>query len=453
MFFLRSMNVHFIAIGGSAMHNLALALNDKGYLVTGSDDEIFEPSRKRLKDAGLLPTAIGWYPNKIHTELDAVILGMHAREDNPELLEATKLGIPVYSYPEFLFEQTKEKTRIVIGGSHGKTTITAMILHVLNELNIETDFMVGAILDGLKNSVSLQESTDIAVFEGDEYLSSPVDRRPKFHLYAPNVAVISGIAWDHMNVFPTFDFYVDQFRIFVQKLEIGGKLIYCEADPEVKKLANEFTSLKKIAYGVPAHVIADGVTTLQTAHGTIPLQIFGQHNLMNMEAARVACEQIDVSSEQFYGAIQSFTGASRRLEKLTERKGFVAYRDFAHAPSKLQATTSATKEQFPERTLVACMELHTFSSLNKEFLYQYEGSMDAADKALVYFDPRVVEHKKLPMITVEDVKSAFNREDLIVLTSHAEVAQFLSEQSKENAVWLLMSSGDFGGIDLPALIA
>jgi len=447
------MNVHFIAIGGSAMHNLALALNDKGYLVTGSDDEIFEPSRKRLKDAGLLPTAIGWYPNKIHTELDAVILGMHAREDNPELLEATKLGIPVYSYPEFLFEQTKEKTRIVIGGSHGKTTITAMILHVLNELNIETDFMVGAILDGLKNSVSLQESTDIAVFEGDEYLSSPVDRRPKFHLYAPNVAVISGIAWDHMNVFPTFDFYVDQFRIFVQKLEIGGKLIYCEADPEVKKLANEFTSLKKIAYGVPAHVIADGVTTLQTAHGTIPLQIFGQHNLMNMEAARVACEQIDVSSEQFYGAIQSFTGASRRLEKLTERKGFVAYRDFAHAPSKLQATTSATKEQFPERTLVACMELHTFSSLNKEFLYQYEGSMDAADKALVYFDPRVVEHKKLPMITVEDVKSAFNREDLIVLTSHAEVAQFLSEQSKENAVWLLMSSGDFGGIDLPALIA
>ncbi|MFT4777962.1 MAG: UDP-N-acetylmuramate: L-alanyl-gamma-D-glutamyl-meso-diaminopimelate ligase [Flavobacteriales bacterium] len=447
------MNVHFIAIGGSAMHNLALALNDKGYLVTGSDDEIFEPSRQRLKDAGLLPAAIGWFPNKIHTELDAVILGMHAREDNPELLEATKRGIPVYSYPEFLFEQTKEKTRVVIGGSHGKTTITAMILHVLNELNIETDFMVGAILDGLKNSVSLQEGTDIAVFEGDEYLSSPLDRRPKFHLYAPHVAVISGIAWDHMNVFPTFDFYVDQFRIFVQKLEAGGTLIYCEADPEVKKLADEFTSIKKISYGVPAHKIADGVTTLQTANGDVPLQIFGQHNLMNMEAARYACEQIDVSSQQFYGAIQSFTGASQRLEKLTERKGFVAYRDFAHAPSKLQATTSATKEQFPERTLVACMELHTFSSLNKEFLYQYEGSMDEADKAVVYFDPRVVEHKKLPMITVEDVKSAFNRDDLIVLTSHTEVAEFLSEQSKENAVWLLMSSGDFGGIDLPTLIA
>jgi UDP-N-acetylmuramate: L-alanyl-gamma-D-glutamyl-meso-diaminopimelate ligase len=323
----------------------------------------------------------------------------------------------------------------------------------LNELNIETDFMVGAILDGLKNSVSLQEGTDIAVFEGDEYLSSPLDRRPKFHLYAPHVAVISGIAWDHMNVFPTFDFYVDQFRIFVQKLEAGGTLIYCEADPEVKKLADEFTSIKKISYGVPAHKIADGVTTLQTANGDVPLQIFGQHNLMNMEAARYACEQIDVSSQQFYGAIQSFTGASQRLEKLTERKGFVAYRDFAHAPSKLQATTSATKEQFPERTLVACMELHTFSSLNKEFLYQYEGSMDEADKAVVYFDPRVVEHKKLPMITVEDVKSAFNRDDLIVLTSHTEVAEFLSEQSKENAVWLLMSSGDFGGIDLPTLIA
>ncbi len=453
MFFLRSMNVHFIAIGGSAMHNLALALNDKGYVVTGSDDEIFEPSRSRLAEAEILPESIGWFPNKIHADLDAVILGMHAREDNPELLQAKEMGIPVFSYPEFLFEQTKEKTRVVIGGSHGKTTITSMILHVLNELNVETDFMVGAILDGLKNSVSLQEETKIAIFEGDEYLSSPIDRRPKFHLYAPNVAVISGIAWDHMNVFPTFDFYVDQFRIFIQKIEARGTLIYCEADPEVKKLADEFTSLKKIAYNVPSYTIHEGVTTLQTDYGQVPLQIFGQHNLMNMEAARYACEQINISSKDFYRAIQSFTGASRRLEKLAERPGFVAYRDFAHAPSKLQATTSATKEQFPNRTLVACMELHTFSSLNKEFMYQYDGAMNAADKAVVYFDPRVVAHKKLPLITIEDVKNAFNREDLIVFTSHEEVQQFLSEQSKENAVWLLMSSGNFGGIDIPKLIA
>ncbi|MDG1779719.1 MAG: Mur ligase family protein [Flavobacteriales bacterium] len=446
------MNVHFIAIGGSAMHNLALALNDKGYHVTGSDDEIFEPSRTRLENAGILPTSIGWDNSKIHTELDAVILGMHAREDNPELLKAKELDLPVFSYPEFLFEQTKDKTRVVVGGSHGKTTITSMILHVLNVLDINTDFMVGAILDGLKNSVKLESSTSIAIFEGDEYLSSPIDRRPKFHLYAPHVAIISGIAWDHMNVFPTFDFYVDQFRIFVQKIENGGCLIFCAEDPEVAKLAAEFNDVNTIPYGIPAYRIENGKTILETEEGDVPLQIFGQHNLMNMEAARLACAQIDVSSGQFYNAIQSFTGASRRLEKLTERSNFVAYRDFAHAPSKLQATTSATKEQFPDRQLIACMELHTFSSLNKEFLYQYEGAMDAADKAIVYFDPQVVAHKKLPAITIDDVKKAFNRPDLTVVNSGAEVEALLRAEDQHDQVWLLMSSGNFGGINVEDVI-
>lgn len=444
---LRIMNVHFIAIGGSAMHNLALALHYKGYKVSGSDDEVFEPSKGRLKAEGLLPEKEGWFVENIHPDLDAVILGMHAREDNPELIKAKELGIPVFSYPEFLYEQTKDKKRLVIGGSHGKTTITSMILHVLNRLEIETDFMVGALLEGLPRSVVLEQETKIAVFEGDEYLSSPIDRRPKFHLYHPHVALISGIAWDHMNVFPTWENYLEQFAIFIDKIEPNGVLVYSQDDEHAVALAQVARGdIQKLPYSTPNHKIVNGRTMLLTANGEIELSIFGRHNLQNMEGARLVCAQIGVSETDFYRSIASFKGASRRLECVREEGNYIVYRDFAHAPSKLQATTAAVKEQFPDRTLLACMELHTFSSLNKAFLHHYEGAMNQADIAIVYFSPEVIAHKRLPEIDADDVKKAFGRPDLLVFTNTASLQAFLDDQVKENLVQLMMSSGNFGGI-------
>lgn len=447
MYFLRSMKVHFIAIGGSAMHNLALALHYKGYQVTGSDDEVFEPSKSRLKAEGLLPEKDGWFVENIHTDLDAVILGMHAREDNPELIKAREMGLPVYSYPEFLYQQTKDKKRLVIGGSHGKTTITSMVLHVLNKLDIHTDFMVGALLEGIPRSVVLENDTEIAVFEGDEYLSSPIDRRPKFHLYHPHVALISGIAWDHMNVFPTWENYLEQFAIFVDRIEPNGVLVYSQDDEHVVQIAKSARAdIRTLPYTTPNHKIVTGKTILITQNGEVELAIFGRHNLQNMEGARLVCAQIGVSEADFYSAIASFKGASRRLECVREEGSYVIYRDFAHAPSKLQATTTAVKEQFPDRNLLACMELHTFSSLNKAFLDHYAGTMDKADVAVVYFSPEVIAHKRLPAITIDEVKVAFGRNDLMVFTDVEALQSFLDQQEKENMVQLMMSSGNFGGI-------
>lgn len=447
------MKVHFIAIGGSAMHNLAIALKNKGFEVSGSDDEIFEPSKSRLAAKNILPAEIGWFPEKIHAGLDAVILGMHARADNPELLKAKELGLPVYSYPEYLYNQTEHKTRVVIGGSHGKTTITSMILHVLAQLGMETDYMVGAQLEGFNCMVRLSETAKIAVLEGDEYLSSPIDRRPKFHLYKPDIALLSGIAWDHINVFPTFDNYVDQFRIFINLTEKGGQLIYCDKDPDLKQLAEEYsnTGIDYKPYGVHPHKIENGVTVLQTNDGEVPLLVFGDHNLQNLSGAKLVCNAIGVSDKDFYQSISSFKGASKRLELVKQTDNSVFYKDFAHSPSKLKATTAALKQQFPERKLVACMELHTFSSLNKTFLAHYEGAMETADRAIVYYNPHTLEHKKLPPITPQEVKEAFAGKNVEVFTDAAMVKEALKGENWSKANLLMMTSGNFDGMDFKEL--
>lgn len=445
------MNVHFIAIGGAAMHNLALALQHKGYVVTGSDDEINEPSRSRLEKAGLLPSEMGWFPERIHNGLNAVILGMHARAENSELLRAKELGIPVFSYPEYLYEQSKNKHRFVVGGSHGKTSITAMILHVLNFHHVDFDYMVGSQLEGFERMVRLSETAPLIILEGDEYLSSPIDRRPKFHLYKADVALLSGIAWDHINVFPTFDNYVEQFRIYVNGIPENGRLIYCIEDPEVKKVCEAAAPVKtKSPYGIPQHRIIDGTTILETSLGDVSLQIFGTHNLMNLEGARMMCNEAGISDQQFYEAIGSFKGAARRLELIARSEKLIVFKDFAHSPSKLKATTDAVKTQFSERRLVACMELHTFSSLNAAFLDEYRDAMKLADVAVVYFNPHTIAHKKLEAISTEQVKKAFGRDDLIVMNASADVRAFLENQHYKKDVLLLMSSGNFDGIDLNA---
>jgi UDP-N-acetylmuramate: L-alanyl-gamma-D-glutamyl-meso-diaminopimelate ligase len=446
------MRIHFIAIGGAAMHNLAIALHRKGAAVSGSDDEIFDPSKSRLEKHGLLPQQMGWNPELITEELDAVILGMHAHADNPELAKAKELGLAIYSYPEYVYEQTKDKTRVVIGGSHGKTTITSMILHVLQECNIRFDYLVGAQLEGFDCMVGLHEDTKVAIIEGDEYLSSPIDRRPKFHLYQPDIAVISGIAWDHMNVFPTFENYVEQFEIFTQKISDDGHLIYCEIDPKVKQVAAKSpTKLQLHPYGIHPHRIENGITYLPFGNDEVAINIFGDHNLQNLNAAKEVCLLLGVSEAQFYQAISNFAGAARRLEHLKSSDTGVVYKDFAHSPSKLQATTSALKGQFPKRRLLAVIELHTFSSLNKDFLDQYQGTLDAADEAYVYFSPDVVKHKRLPEISVEDVSNAFACKGLRVFTDTDVMRKAILERKAHAQNLLLMSSGHFGGWDLNLL--
>lgn len=444
------MRTHFIAIGGAAMHNLALALHDKGYNVTGSDDTIFEPSRTRLQKKGLLPAELGWFPERITPDIEAVILGMHAKADNPELLKAQELGLTIYSYPEFLYEQSKNKTRVVIGGSHGKTTITSMILHVMRYNNVAVDYMVGAQLEGFDNMVHLTEENDFIVLEGDEYLSSPMDRRPKFHLYQPNIALISGIAWDHINVFPTYENYVEQFEIFIQKISNGGILIYNENDPEVKRVAEAATNpIRKISYSTPEYTVQNGTTLLETPEGPMPIEVFGAHNLNNLAGAKWVCQCMGVDEADFYEAIATFKGASKRLEKIAENGSNVAYKDFAHSPSKVAATTKAVKEQYPDRTLIACLELHTYSSLNAEFLKEYRGALDAADVAVVFYSPDAVKIKQLEEVTYEQIAEAFNREDLIIYTNPAAFKQYLYElkYDTKGVALLLMSSGNYGGLD------
>jgi len=444
--------VHFIAIGGSAMHNLAIALHQKGYEVTGSDDEIFEPSRSRLDRLGLLPDKLGWDPLRVHAGIDAVILGMHARADNPELIRAQELGIPVFSYPSYFHEQTRDKTRVVIGGSHGKTTITSMIIHVLRHAGVEFDYLVGAQLDGFDCMVRLSPTSRVAIIEGDEYLASALEPVPKFHLYRPDIALISGIAWDHINVFKTFESYVDQFRKFIQLIEPGGKLVYCAEDAEVKRLAEEpEVQAVRIPYGVPAHRIYDGTTVLLTPRGEVPLHVFGRHNLMNLEGARLVCHQLGIGDTVFFEAVRGFHGAARRLEKLAEQGRKVVYKDFAHSPSKLKATVEAVREQFPGRRLVACMELHTYSSLSEGFLDQYAGAMDRADAAIVFYDPHAVELKRLPPIPPERIQRGFARADLQVLSDPIQLMGAVRAAQADPGVLLMMSSGNFGGLDLLAL--
>lgn len=442
------MRTHFIAIGGAAMHNLALALHNKGYIVTGSDDAIFEPSKSRLEKKGLLPNEMGWFSEKITADIDAIILGMHAKADNPELLKAQELGLKIYSYPEFLYEQSKDKTRVVIGGSHGKTTITSMILHVMHYHNIPVDYMVGAQLEGFDTMVHLTHDNDFIVLEGDEYLSSPIDRRPKFHLYQPNIALLSGIAWDHINVFPTFENYVGQFEIFVSQITKGGILVYNEEDATVKKVAEETTNtIRKMPYATPGYSVEDGVTLLDTPEGPMPIEVFGAHNLNNLAGAKWICQNMGVDEADFYEAIASFKGASKRLEKIAEGKGKVAYKDFAHSPSKVSATTKAVKNQYPNRKLIACLELHTYSSLNAEFLKEYEGALDAADVAVVFYSPDAVKIKQLEEVTYDQIAKSFQRDDLIIYTNPADFKTYLFGQDFNNSALLLMSSGNYGGLN------
>lgn len=445
------MKIHFIAIGGSAMHNLALELHKKGYEVTGSDDEIFEPSRSRLQEAGLLPEAWGWFPEKITPETDAVILGMHAREDNPELLKARASGLQIYSYPEYLYEQTKNKKRVIVGGSHGKTTTTSMIMHVLKSCGIKFDYMAGALLEGFDTMVHLSNDSKIAVFEGDEYLSSAIDMRPKFHHYHPDIAILTGIAWDHMNVFPTFENYVEQFAVYIEQITENGTLIYFNEDINIQRITNHAkASVKLLPYTAFPHLVRQGTTYL-TQQGEIPIQVFGEHNLQNISAAYLACKELGIDDDSFLKGIISYKGAAKRLQKIAENEKTTVFLDFAHSPSKLQATINAVKEQYPCRKLIACMELHTFSSLNAEFLPQYKNTMDKADDAIVFFNPEVVKHKRLPEISCEDVKKSFGNKNLKVYTDNKQLLNWLNKQVYTNSILLIMTSGNFSGINLKEL--
>jgi UDP-N-acetylmuramate: L-alanyl-gamma-D-glutamyl-meso-diaminopimelate ligase len=448
-------NIHLIAVGGSIMHNLALALHRRGAQVTGSDDEIFEPAHTRLAAAGLLPEEEGWFPEKIHAGLSAVIVGMHARPDNPELARAQELGLKIYSFPEYIYEASKDKQRVVIGGSHGKTSITALILHVLRFHNRKFDYAVGAQLAGFDLMVQLTDDAPVIIIEGDEYLSSPVDRRPKFHLYQHHIGVISGISWDHINVFPTEEIYREQFEIFARQTPKAGVLIYDRDDEQTQLIAVPTSpDVTYVGYGPHEHVIRDGRTFLITKKDEeVPIQVFGEHNLRNISAAKEVCKQLGIKGKDFYKAVATFKGAARRLELVQDGASSVVYKDFAHAPSKLRATAAALKKQFPERKLVACLELHTFSSLNPAFLPQYAHCFDAPDVAVVYFNPHVLEHKRLPPLPPEAVAAAFERPDLQVFTDSKALADFLHAQQWTDTNLLLMTSGTFDGLDLTALAA
>jgi UDP-N-acetylmuramate: L-alanyl-gamma-D-glutamyl-meso-diaminopimelate ligase len=438
------MNIHFIAIGGAAMHNLAIALKAKNHQVTGSDDEIFEPSKSRLKRHDLLPDAWGWFPEKIHADLDAIILGMHARKDNPELLKAQALGLKIYSYPEFLYEETKNKKRLVIAGSHGKTSITSMLMHVLKHAGHQFDYMVGAQIEGFDTMVGLSDDTEIAIFEGDEYLSSPIDMRPKFLWYKPHAAVITGIAWDHANVFPTETNYIEQFKTFIHSIQSGGKLFYYGGDSKLATIANENSKLSTNAYSAHPFEIKEETAYLTTDKQAIKLEIFGAHNMQNIQAARLLSHEAGISDSMFYEAISSFKGASRRLETLEKTDELTVFFDFAHAPSKVKATTEAVKSLNPERNLIAVLELHTFSSLNTDFLPQYHKALNSADRAFVYFNPKVVEHKKLPPLSTDFVKACFG--DMVEVFTDAKL---LMETVKQAINYpgnvLIMTSGNFDG--------
>ncbi len=448
------MNLHFIAIGGSAMHNLALALLKKGYTISGSDDAVFEPSRSRLQKAGILPAELGWFPERITPSLDAVILGMHAKADNPELLKAKELGLKIFSYPEFLYQQSRTKTRVVIGGSHGKTTVTAMILHVMNYHGKKIDYMVGAQFEGFNTMVHLTSENDFILLEGDEYLSSAIDKRPKFHLYKPNIALLTGIAWDHINVFPTREEYREQFKIFVDLIVSGGVLVYNEEDPELVKIVESTQNqIRKHPYSTPEYSINNGTTYLDTSEGELPIAVFGKHNLSNLAGAKWICQHMGIDEDDFFEAISSFKGASKRLEPIAETSSTIVFKDFAHSPSKVKATTQAVREQYPEKEVVACLELHTYSSLNPEFLKEYKNSLEGADVALVFYSPEALKIKNLPPVTKEDILEAFNRKDLLVYTDPEDFQNYLKELNFSNKAVILMSSGNYGGLDFKEVSA
>ncbi len=444
------MKVHFIAIGGSVMHQLAIALHKKGYFVTGSDDEIFEPATSNLKANGILPENFGWFPEKINKDIDAIILGMHAKNDNPELQKAKELGLKIYSFPEYIYQESINKLRVVVGGSHGKTTTTSMIMHVLKVLAKDFDYLVGAKLEGFSQSVNITDAP-VIICEGDEYPASAIEKKPKFHFLFPHIAVITGIAWDHINVFPTFDFYLDQFNIFINKIEKGGVLIYNGTDPVLKKLVEEHpSSVKKIGYNIPEHTIINGKTNVVINNENGALSVFGNHNLLNLNAAYLVCKELKIETKDFLKAIANFTGASKRLELLAKNNHTNVYRDFAHAPSKVKATMEAVKQQFPNRKLIAVLELHTFSSLNENFMKEYNGAMDNADVAAVFFSKHALDLKRMPELPKNKVYDGFAKDGLTVINEKKDLEKWLAQQSYENANLLLMSSGNYDGTDIIA---
>lgn len=446
------MKIHFVAVGGSVMHQLAIALKRKGYQVTGSDDEIFEPARSNLAAAGILPASIGWHPELITPDLDAVILGMHARADNPELLKAQELGVKIYSFPEYIYQESRDKKRVVVGGSHGKTTTTAMLMHVLRQLHRDFDYMVGARLEGFDQSVNITYAP-LIVCEGDEYLASTLNPHPKFHFLFPHIAIITGIAWDHINVFPTFEIYLEQFRIFIDRIEKDGILIYNASDPQLKSLVDGHlrSDIRYQSYGIPQHEIRNGITYVTVEGVEEPLEIFGDHNLLNMNAAWYACKELGLTARQFLDAIASFKGASKRLELIAKNACANAYRDFAHAPSKVRATIQAVKNQFPGRKLIGVLELHTYSSLNEAFLPQYKGTLDPADEAVVFYAKHALQIKHMPDLPKERIEEGFGKKGLRVMTDRKELEQWLRAQSYDNADLLLMSSGNYDGLDIVSL--
>ncbi len=444
--------IHFVAIGGSIMHSLAIALKQMGNNVTGSDDEIFEPSRSKLDAQGLLPDQIGWNPDKITSDLDGIILGMHAKEDNPELLKAKELNIPIYSFPEYIYEACKHKQRIVIAGSHGKTTITSMIMHVLKYHHKIFDYVVGSALKGFDNQVKLTEEAPVVILEGDEYMTSPLDKTPKFLKYHHHIAVISGIAWDHINVFPTKEEYNKQFERLIDNSERSGTIFFNEDDLLLTSLCHkDILDVSFSPYSLPKYQIKNGTTYLQTDQGKVELKVLGKHNLYNLSAAKSVCDRIGVTDKMFYDAIRSFEGAANRLEKVAESESSVIFKDFAHAPSKLRATVGAMKDQFPDRKLTACIELHTFSSLNKNFIQEYENTLQDADSAIVFINPKAVEHKGLEQFTREEILEAFGDNRIMFMQDSEELTNFLQNQRWQNHNLLLMSSGNFGGIKIDDL--
>ncbi|MEO5996821.1 MAG: Mur ligase family protein [Chitinophagaceae bacterium] len=442
------MRVHFIAIGGSVMHQLAIALKRKGYKVTGSDDEIFEPARENLRREGILPASTGWFPEKITPELDAVILGMHARGDNEELKKAKELNLKIYSFPEYIYQESRNKTRVVVGGSHGKTTTTSMIMHVLKYTGSSFDYLVGAKLEGFDQSVNITDAP-VIVCEGDEYPASVIDKRPKFHFLFPHIAIITGIAWDHINVFPSFKLYLDQFNIFINKIEPGGLLIYNETDAVLKKLVEEHpSSVRKKGYSLPEFHIENDQTVIILEGKTATMKVFGNHNLLNLNAAWLVCKELGMETSIFLEAISNFTGAAKRLELIAMNDKLRVYRDFAHAPSKVKATMEAIRQQFPTKKLIAILELHTYSSLNTGFMHEYKGALEFADTAVVFYSSHALEIKKLPELKKSDVIEGFAKEDLIVINEKATLEHWMLQQDYTNATLLLMSSGNYDGLDI-----
>ena len=441
--------IHFISIGGSVMHQLAIALKNKGYKITGSDDEIFEPSLSNLKIAGILPAEMGWNAENISPEIDAIILGMHAREDNPELIKARNLGLKIYSFPEYIYQESLEKIRVAVGGSHGKTSTTAMIMHVLQNNKIDFDYLVGARLEGFSQSVKVTDAP-IIVCEADEYPASAIERRPKFHFLFPHIAVITGIAWDHINVFPTFEFYLEQFIIFINKIEKNGVLIYNETDPVLTKLVaeNRRQDLRYVPYSLPEYTIINGLTNVQIGDENVPLEVFGMHNLLNMQAAYYVCKELKMNDVNFAHSISNFAGASKRLELISTEHDTNVYRDFAHAPSKVKASIDAVKEQFPERKLAAVLELHTFSSLNADFMSEYKGAMEKADYPIVFYSNHALELKRMKPLPEEDVRNGFEKEGLYVITNRSKLEDLLKGIEKKGTNFLFMSSGTYEGMNI-----